>query len=244
MPDDPVVTDPPAEPPAGGEPTPPVEPEPPTIARDVLPEELRDQDPEQVKMYLSAMRQGLTTRQIENDQLRQDLEEARAGAVPAHAVPDIEPPDKKSKEELQQLILDDPEAVLDYYAERKFGPMLRNLGTTAGEGVYAAAYQRWPDFAEVEPVVRGLIKDSGQAPTAALIEGAYTVAQGRIHIQDKKDALAKASVSSPPSPPAIDDGKPTLTKLQEEIAAASGLSKEEMIQFKDADEMTMEVPLG
>ena len=241
MPDEPVVTEP-------TEPTEPVEPvepaEPQVIPRDVLPEELRNQSDENVKMYLDAMRQGLTTRQAENDQLRQELAYARTAAVPAHAVPDIEPVEELSKEDLQQLILDDPMKALDWYAEKKFGPQFRGVESVAGEGAYAAASRRWSDFDEMEPTVRELIGRSGQMPSPALIETAYVQAQGMVRVQEKKDALAKASVATKPSPPGPTDKTPSLTKLQEEIAAASGMTKEEMIQFKDADEMTMEVPLG
>ena len=240
MPDDPVVTEP-VEP---AEPVEPVEPEPQVVPRDVLPEELRDQSDANVKMYLDAMRQGLTTRQAENDQLRQELADARAGAVPAHAVPDIEPVEDLSKEDLQQLILDDPMKALDWYAEKKFGPRFRKTESIAGAGAYASAHQRWSDFKDVEPTVRELIGRSGQMPSPELIETAYVQAQGMLRVQEKQDALAKASVATKPSPPGPTDKAPSLTKLQEEIAAASGMTKEEMLEFKDADEMTMEVPLG
>ncbi len=248
MAEEPEVTEPvvvePVEPeaPVGD---PPVEPQ--MISRGVLPVELRDQEPDKVELYLTAMRQGLTTKQAEVDQLSRDLDEANARAIPAHAVPDVvEPTEEMPKEELQALILDDPEKALDYYAERKFGPAFRNLGMSAGEGIYAAAFQRWSDFGEVEATVRDMVTRSGQIPSAGLIETAYTAAQGMIRIQEKKDTLAKASVSLKPSAPVAEEPRPTLSRLEADIAAAQGMTKEEWIEFRDESmsEIVMEVPLG
>ena len=222
----------------------PAESEAQVVPRDVLPEELRDQPEEKVKLYLDAMRQGLTTRQAENDQLRAELAEARSGAVPAHAVPDLPETEDLSKEDLQQLILDDPEKALDYYAEKRFGPRLRAMETIGGEGVFAAAHQRWKDFGEVESDVRELVSQAGQAPNAILVENAYIWAQGKLRLRERDEALAKASRATKPSPPAAGDDKPSLSKLEKEIAAASDMTVEEMLQFKDQDEMTMEVPRG
>lgn len=247
--DDPVVDpveDPVVDPVADPDPVVDPDPEPAvteveTISRDVLPEELRGMPADEVKMYISAMRRGLVARTTELETLRAEAE----GKPPAAAatVETYEIPEQMSKEDLQALILDDPEKALDYYADRKFGARFMALEDKAGETAIINGRAVHEGFDDVEKEVR-IILDKVTSPTAEGVKLAYEVAMGRKAIATAATTRARTLSSEPPSKRVKETITKQFTGERARFSRALGIESEEELAEWSGDGYIEVTPPG
>lgn len=213
------------------------------VPRDALPEELRGQDPETISRTLDTMTQVLRTRNEENQELRQ-----RLNALEEQARRPEPQEEDLSDEELKELIYENPEEAIDKVIRKRYGSVMQSVNR-ANEGVafMQARDQFGEKFEAVEDDVRTVLEQSGAAPTPENVEWAFYMAHGRRSLtqseQEARQERKEASAPERPSPPE-QESEPQLTDLEDEIRRGMNMSKEEYVEYRDAEELVMDVPTG
>lgn len=203
-------------------------PEPPkTISLDVLPESLRDRPEAEQKFLLEHMVQSLSKRNREVDELKERLAQldGKIQATP----PKPPEPDPHEGKSITELMLEDSEAALDrYFEKRGYTKAFDGLANRVASTEYAMVKASIDDFDEYEDDIQTILKEGNLAPTRENVRGAYTMAVGAKALADKEARRRAGGGGIPPSPPEPPEPKETEVKwksdLEKEIAHAHGVT--------------------
>lgn len=109
----------------------------------------------------------------------------------------------------------DPGAAVKHIAEKNFGPLVRDVASSATEGLYGQFRERFPDFKDHERDIRQMLQNGNVvAPTSNQVYQLYTSVKG--HKATQKELQARESArTAPPSPPIVNDDKKKAEPLDE-----------------------------
>lgn len=209
-----------------------VAPAPTTLDIEGLPTELRGKTPQEVSDLWNLMRQSLSAAAYTKD--TQPVAQPVAQPIAA-----VEPDEEKT---LKELIIDEPEKALAMWAERNYGPMLRNIATSSQESMFISARDTYPDFKEQEPKVRRIIQSLGIGPesiTADHITAAFYMAKGISQdstarsVASHDAASAAANLTETPTPLEVPAAAGKLDDLSSEVAKRMGMDDKSFAQWRD-----------
>ncbi len=228
--------DPPKDPPKD----PPADPpeDPPKVldalARENLPEDLRDRPDAEIKFLLEHMVSTLGTRNDEVDGLRTELAELR-GEVKANQPP--AEPDPDDDKTLEELMLEDSGKAIDRYMKEKgYVSVVGELSGRVDEAEFSMIAGRVEGFDEHKDAVRKMLTEGKLPFTEMNIMGAYKMILGENLLAEKARGDRTNSGSIPPSnspPPDPDKDKVVISSLEHEVAVAHKMSDEEWVKNRD-----------
>ena len=200
---------------------------PKTLDVEGLPTELRGKTPQEVSDLWNLMRQSLSAAAYAREQ-----PVAQPAAV-------VEPEDEKS---LKDLIIEEPEKALAMWAERNYGPMLRNIAAQSQESAFLSFRDTFADFKDQEPKVRRIINSLGISAdqvTRDHITAAYYMAKGiggdsaTRADASLSAASAAAAVTESPTPQQIHTEVGKLDDVSSEVAKRMGMDEKTFVEWRD-----------
>lgn len=227
-----------------------------TIPRSSLPEEMRDLPPERIEQTTRLLLEQLQDyRQREEEGELGTQHAGQRGREEAREERRFQSRelDEEEREELRDLVLDDPQAAMDRYFEARFGAgpeeiaeRLDEVGDLASRGARAGAFvqaeRQLPEFEKYEDQIRQTLNEAGAAPTMQNIEGAYYMARGRESVQTQQSRAAQAHESEKPSEPEGGEEEPQLTRVEEKVRRDMGVSRERYLEIKEEGSVQVDVP--
>jgi hypothetical protein len=200
--------------------------EPETIPADILPEEFRGRDLAEVKLILGQMPTIIHNQREELERVK-NLGQPQS---PAALGQEEEPVD------LRELMEENPEAAMEHYISKRYGPQITAMEDRIGEGEISRFKSEHPNFAEYEEDVRTLLTASRQPATRENLHGAYAMAVGNRQILNsaqQRRAEAEAIKAAPP--PGEEEKTRDLSPLEAEVAKALRMSPEDYVKYGAPD---------
>lgn len=234
--DDPLEAEPEPE---GGEPS----AEPKMVPLDVIPKELRDMDPNEMKFFLSRTLSGMKEANEANRSLQEQISDLRA-RIEEKPEPEDEP-DPDDDVPLSELIIENPEKAVERIAKQKgWITTLQDTVEKSNDALFDTVARSIDGFEEYEDDVRDALRKSGAPVTRATIVNAYYMMRGKRSVEEESRARREQGNPEKVKPAKEPASKkiPEESDLEREMREAHGMSREDWLKYR-SDEFEIKVPV-
>jgi hypothetical protein len=109
---------------------------------------------------------------------------------------------------------------------------------------YESTVSKLPDYEEYREDVEGILNQANLPKTRNHVIATYKMVVGERALagEYKPRRTGPLPPSNPPTDPPKTDSTPKLTSLEQEIATAHGLTPEEWVANRDADDLALKLP--